>query len=306
VRLSVFSAVLYAAAVIASASHASAGDTPLADKMFREGQELLRAGRIPEACVRFQKSMAEDPQLGTLLNLAFCHEKANQPGKAWIEYRDAESRAASVGNKDREKFARDHRLELEKELMRCKVEGPPLPKEVRVDGDRVAKAETGEPFFVEPGLRKFGFVDKDGHVSVRDTLVQKGPFIQVLHAPAQTETDKERDKASVDKTTAAPPGPPWPWIAYGVGAAGLAVGATFGLLSLDKLADARRDPQGTSKDDAKTMALISDIGWITLVAGAATGTLLLLYPSDKPASVGSQSSLRVDTFGTGMRLTATF
>jgi predicted TPR repeat methyltransferase len=54
----------------------------VAEAVFREAQRLVGEGKVDEACAKFTESQHLDPQLGTLLNLAMCHEKQGRSATA--------------------------------------------------------------------------------------------------------------------------------------------------------------------------------------------------------------------------------
>jgi hypothetical protein len=88
--------------------------SPAAEKLFRDGKQLMKDGKLAEACDAFRKSQELEPRSGTLLNLGDCEEKrgrlataweafvasralANQRGEPRVE--EAEKRAAAVAPK---------------------------------------------------------------------------------------------------------------------------------------------------------------------------------------------------------------
>jgi hypothetical protein len=91
-----------------------------------------------------------------------------------------------------------------------------------------------------------------------------------------------------------------PWIAFGVGGAGLVVGGITGALALSKHSDlagkcsasACGPAEYSDVDSYNTLGLVSTVGFIVAGVGAAAGvTLLLLQP--KSSSAGTATGLQV-------------
>ena len=87
-----------------------------AERLFREGQKLLEERRYGEACPKFEAAYKKDQQLGTLLNLAYCHKEQGATWLAWVEFKEAEVKATELKRNDRRDFARQRMAELEKSL----------------------------------------------------------------------------------------------------------------------------------------------------------------------------------------------
>lgn len=68
-------------------------DRALAQAHFDEGRALLARGAIAAACPKFVESYQLEPALGTLLNLALCHEAQGRLASAWAEFNDARKAA---------------------------------------------------------------------------------------------------------------------------------------------------------------------------------------------------------------------
>jgi hypothetical protein len=94
----------------------SADERVLAETLFSAGRALMQEGRIPEACRKFEASQSVAPALGTLLNLALCHEKEGRLATAWVEFKQAFALALEKRDSDREAFAREHIRQLEPQL----------------------------------------------------------------------------------------------------------------------------------------------------------------------------------------------
>lgn len=98
-----------------AASPASAQDAgkkkDSAELLFQEGQQLIKDGKIADACPKFEQSQRLDPAIGTLLNLAQCYELLGRVASAWSSYVDAESMARDKKDK-RQKGAHARAAEL--------------------------------------------------------------------------------------------------------------------------------------------------------------------------------------------------
>jgi hypothetical protein len=60
-----------------------------AEALFRQGRNLMAAGKVADACIAFEESQKLQPAVTTLLNLAGCHEKLGQLATAWGLFLDA-------------------------------------------------------------------------------------------------------------------------------------------------------------------------------------------------------------------------
>src|SRR5579859_3208684 len=96
----------------------------VAEALFRDAQQLLAAGKTADACAKFTESQRLDPQTGTLLNLALCHDKQGRVATAWSEYGEVATQAARKGEAAREKFARSHAADAERRLAYVRLELP--------------------------------------------------------------------------------------------------------------------------------------------------------------------------------------
>jgi hypothetical protein len=77
-----------ALAVVLATGRARA-DKAAADAAFDQAKQLVAAGKIADACPKFEVSYNEDPQVGSLLNLADCHERVGRLATARAEFRSA-------------------------------------------------------------------------------------------------------------------------------------------------------------------------------------------------------------------------
>lgn len=122
-------AIVCAVASSAGAQSASAE----AEALFRQGRDLMKAGKLSEACAAFDQSQKLEPATTTLLNLAGCREKNNQLASAWGAFVDAERTTRSgtdSATKQLHQIAADKAMLLEPELSKLTInvpEGSRLP-----------------------------------------------------------------------------------------------------------------------------------------------------------------------------------
>ncbi|OJY29414.1 MAG: hypothetical protein BGO98_47000 [Myxococcales bacterium 68-20] len=295
-----------------------------AERLFREGQKLMEDRRYGEACPKLEAAYRKDQQLGTLLNLAYCHKEQGAVWQAWVEFKEAEVKATELKRADRRDFARQRMAELEKSLARVVVE--PQQKveltEVLVEERHVPEAEKGVTFASEIGQRKFTFRAKGKKQVVQLVTVVKGDRPQRIVVPAMEEEDNVPVAVEtpapriVEEPKRAPSTPAGEvrdgsgqrtvaLVLLGVGVVGAGIGTATGLMTLSNecTKSAKREnpagcpssPAGQDKTRAgETTGLIADISFG--VSGAALVTALVLYltaPSaPTSATVGAAKGAR--------------
>lgn len=296
VRSSSFScsaAIFLAVLVAAPAVHAD----PITDAedLFRRAKALIADKKYVEACPLLGESYRLDPGMGTLLNLALCHEEIGKTAAAWGEFRSVEqqARAAVPPNESRAQLAREHADRLQPRLSRVRVV---VPAESRAPGlvitiDGEAKAEplwAGVP--VDPGTRVIeasaaGKLPAIIKVKIDDEGVLETVTVPVLaDAPASivpaggARLDELEQYASnrARRTTG--------FVIAGIGLATLAVGAAFGVAGIindNEAKDCSPCVRGTAEasesDKATDRALVfANVANVTVPLGAL-GTLVGAY-----------------------------
>jgi len=148
-----------ALAATMSASIARAGDPAgssddlvKAGVAFREGRAALDAGRIEEACVSLDKSLALSRQLETLSAAARCHELLGKTATAWAERTEASVMATTAGQTDRAGVERDEASRLAARLSKLEIVAPKtVGLVVKRDGVVLTEAQLGVALAVDPG-----------------------------------------------------------------------------------------------------------------------------------------------------------
>src|SRR5258708_20703944 len=137
-----------------------------ADALFNEGQQLVSAGQTAAACEKLEESQREDPKLGRLLNVAYCHEQLDKIATAWSEYNQAVAVALQSHQAEREAFARGRAKELASKLSFVRLDLRPGAEitQVLVDGRPVQRDQWAVPFPIDPGSHELSF-GAPGHVT---------------------------------------------------------------------------------------------------------------------------------------------
>lgn len=178
-------------------------DVALAESLFRDAKRLMAESRFSEACPKFAESYRLDPGLGTLLNLAACHEAEGKLASAWAEFSDAAARAKRDGDADRQQFAEERVRAIEPRLARITISlqsGASVPGlVVKLDGREISSAAFGVAVPVDPGAHQ-----------VTASAPGKQSWAQNVQAPAQAANLNVTIPLLQDAPAAAPAPAPTP------------------------------------------------------------------------------------------------
>jgi hypothetical protein len=271
-------------ATLAVASFARA-DGGSAEQLFDEGRQLMNDGAYAQACPKLAASYAIDPALGTLLNLALCHERIGQIATAWQEYERGVADAERAHDDDRVRFATQRAALLERHVPHMTIHAPALAGLVVTrDGAAIDASSNRVP--IDPGphtieARAFGRI---AWSATRDVPAEGGEV--VIDVPDLAREPPPRHAWSQRNTGVA---------LGGAGTVFVVAGAIFGALAITRWSDAQPhcqqtpnglgcDPTGISlASDASTFAALSTTGFIIGAAGLATGIIVwLTAPRTRP------------------------
>jgi len=309
--LAFLAAVLASSVAGLAAAQPSPSDKALAEALFRDGRQLLEAGKLSAACGKFAESQRIDPKLGTLLNLATCHEQEGKTASAWAEFNEAASQAASANQPERVDFAKEHAAALEKRLIRVVLQMPNAPAGLKLalDDRDLSAAALGSAIPVDPGHHAIS-ASAPGKGTWSTTLEAKsGPATLPISIPALADAPS----SSPPPYASTPPNEPSEGTGEnrrtaglflgGVGLVGLGLGAGFGIHALSQQAVVEEhcsgiycDSAGLDADrSAHTSATISTIAFI---AGAAcTGAGAILFFTARPSKTKGSSAWRLPSVG---------
>ena len=311
------------AVMCATAPALADNDKAIAEALFRDAKALLAAGKVSDACDKFTESNRIDPKLGTLLNVASCHQQDGKTASAWAEFTEAATQARRANQTERLRFARQHADELEKALSRLTLEAKAARDvDVKLDGRAIGAAALGSSFPVDPGPHTILASAPGKKTWTRDVVVEKGPSSQTVSIPVlEEETTPTTPPAAALPAPApplpqppAPPGPPPEpsngggsqrligVIVGGVGLVAIGVGTYFGIRTFDKKSQGGKLCDGAAcsqagldaESDAHTSATISTIAVGVGAAALVTGIVIVLAaPSSSKSTQGLRLTPRI-------------
>jgi hypothetical protein len=295
---------------------AFAQTAPPAETLFEEGKALLQQGRYAEACAKLKASHDIDREaVGTLLNLALCHEAMHKHATAWVEFREVAARSANR-REDRVAVAREHEARLLPMLSYITIVVEPGARAagltVELDGSPIDDAAWGTALPMDPGTHVVrssapGLRTKTQQVVLADDKAERRTVsIAVLDPATPGEAPPPRTASSGHRT-----------LGFVLGAAGIASAATgvvFGIVAVNKNSRAKslcpsdRCPDRNTVTDAegelraaKTDAVVSNltvgVGALALVAGA------YLVLTSRTAARPPANALRVVPFASAQGAT---
>src|SRR5262245_31495840 len=153
-RRLIFTAAAFAWCLVTTGALAQSSDQrTLAEAFFQDGRRLLDEGKVAEACAKFGESQRIAPALGTLLNLAVCHEKQGKLASAWAEFTAVATQAARAGDADRKRFAAERLREIEPRVPKLVVsaEGVTPGMQIKLDGTSMGEGALGSSIPIDPG-----------------------------------------------------------------------------------------------------------------------------------------------------------
>lgn len=262
--------------------------------LFDEGRAAILRGDLELACSKFQESNRLDPAIGTTFNLANCEEQRERLFTAWALFREAVGRmkpddprlpvatkriAALDARVPRVVFVSDSRT--------------PAGTRVRLDDQELAAKSFGASIQLDPGqhrtvVRAPGSSPRastftiDAGETLTISLTPVDPAAAAPAAPSTTAATPARADDRVmgmNRSTAL--------VATGaVAVAGLLVGTVAGIVGLDAQStgnDGCSTKTRTCTQDgynanqrAKTLAVVSSIGFVVGVLGGGAATYVYL------------------------------
>ncbi len=275
-----------------------------AELLFRDGRELLERKEYQLACSKLDRSYKLDPALGTLILLAFCHEKVGLTATAYAEYTRAVEQAKRVGDEEKEVASRRWAEALLPKLSTVRVEVvAPVPGlRIKLAGSDLEQAQWDTRVVVDPGAHELR-ATAPGHVAyeTRVNVPKNGGTISVripALEPAPTESASGVSPQAGGFWQSPTPG----LVVAGVGVVGVGVGSYFGLRAIsrngesddfcddnNRCADRGLLLRDQALSDARVSTASMAVGVVALAAGA-----VLLWPHIAGRTSVTPEGARVD------------
>lgn len=329
-RSCLFTLALVGASAIAASAPAQSDDERIAaaEKLFQEGITALEAGDWDKACPKFTASMDLDRSVGTMLNVAKCHEHEGRLTAALADYREALDLNEKVTDTERRErvraYTQDKLEQLAPRVPRVRIQVSPEVDGLRVtrDGQDVPVASLSSPLRMDPGEHEV-VVSAPGHVEERRTIKltegQEQDLSIVLRpagdapaagAPGAIPSDPSEPYSPPPEQTAHNPLVPIGWGVAGVGVVGLGVGAVTGIMAIGQkstVEDLCPEPanctdEGVSEaETGSTLATVSTIGFIAGGVFTAAGLFLVFGTGGEGEATGLAPSIGPSHAGLTLR-----
>jgi len=325
-HLSVFTLLV---SLLAGRAHAQSGDSAaLAEQLFNQARDLVKANKWAEACPKFEASLRYDPVLGTRLNLATCYEHVGKLASAWGLYRESMEAAKKAGDSKRADYAQKQATALEPRLPKLAISAPankPAAFVVKRDGTTIDPGELGVALYVDPGTHEVT-ASAEGFepFSVTVTLVEgktETLAIPALVAKPVADTKPEVEQ-EVDTGEIIAKARKRKLIALGVGGGGvvaLGVGLVFGAKAMSSNDDAKKlcgddlrcSPENFDRgkklvSDSRSAGTISTVLVGVGVAAIAAGVVVFVTAPKAPERATARLVPVPHDSGAGLALVGTF
>lgn len=162
-------------AILCLAAPSAHAQSAQAEALFDDGNKLMAAGKLPEACGAFFESNRIEARAGTLIRLGECREANHQLASAWSAYKDALGRAKDPV---KVKLARDRVTALEPRLSYLTVTVAPA---ARVAG--LAISRDGAP--IDEGLFGHALPIDGGDYTIVARAPDHEEWSAVAHVPIE-------------------------------------------------------------------------------------------------------------------------
>jgi hypothetical protein len=338
-----FLPIFLLSSALTTPARAGTVDSAAAQALFERGRELMLEQRFQEACEKFAESQALEPEVGTLMNLALCHEQLGQLATAYLEYNDALASSLRASDTARVDLSRQRLAEIEPRLARVTiaVEEPKTSPGfwVKLDGISLGASALDTPIPVDLGRHEVeaGANGKSAvHVEVRiDRAGTTFPItiprlVEEPREPSELANSRaliravpdlgnEREPQHVaapvaDDDSARARTSMIAGVSIGVAAVATLVGTYFGIDAFNEWDERNRhctskgcdDEAVRAKSRAERSARMANLSFATAVLAGGVGLYVVVTANTKAGGVNGTSSAEASPTSTMLYATGSF
>jgi hypothetical protein len=282
VRAKVFIAV----ALCASSAWADGDAKQRAAERFEAARAMFARGEYAKAAEAFEQAASIAPHPAAFMDAAEAWERAGEPVRA----AEACDRIVAMPYIDA-RYADAANAVLRRNAPKIATLDVVAPSGARASVDGGAELSVPHRWRLAPGTHALVVVDTSKKARASSLELRGGESRIVDAAPPPPEPPRPARTPTpvVREEPPEPTGPPaGAWIAFGVAAAALGVGVTFGVMTLKSRDDYNAVPDQATADAFFRNRAITDVGLFTGLAAAGVGVAILVFSSAKakPTSVG--------------------
>jgi len=263
-------------------------------QLFTEGSAMMEQGQFAEALPLLERAQKAQPGIGTMFNIAICHQKLGRLGTAYRKFREVEQLARASGKQARADAAHEKLAEIKARVPAFAIAtSDPDEVTVRVDGDALRKDEWS--FYpIDPGEHR-----------IEAIAAAKKPWTATFPTPAEGKVepitipvlDVAKDTKVITVTKETTSGRrTLGFILGGVGLAGVVTASVTGILLISDHATTNekcpnkvcRNPDGTVNEEGKDavdrgriLLPVNAIAWGVAAVGLGAGAFFLLTSGKK-------------------------
>jgi len=272
----------------------NASESASAEALFEAGKGLMAEGKMAAACPKFEESLKLDNAIGTRFQLARCYESLGRTASAWSLYLDVAAKARTLGQTEREAYARSEAARLRPTLSNLTISVAPEQRvnglEVTRNGAPVGSGQWDVALPVDPGHHQLtanapGKKPWAGSIDVKGNAERNTFKLPPLQDAPPVEAFDENEGAAKGGLR------PLQWAGIGTAGAGvvaLGVAGFFALRAKNKDAESGCDGGACKNDTALSInsqaRSAGDVATVATLAGGvliAVGATLVLIPAPK-------------------------
>lgn len=303
-RIAILFAFVMALGVLPSIAWATgpSQDAAAAEVLFRAGLAARNKGDWNTALSKFKASMDLDPAVGTLINIAKCHEHEGKLAAAYSDLKRAlvlnRGTPGAQRKKELERTARGLLIDLEPRISKLTIVVRERPNGLKITRDEMdVVAALGDALPVDPGVHEIQ-ASAPGFVEEKHTVTLVEGESATVELSLVRKTVSKRQVAT--------------YVAGGVGVAGLVLGGVMGAVVISKKGeyDANCGESGgfvhsldctkaglAVVEAAKTPSLLSTIGFGAGIAGGVTAAVLMA--TERKRTSGASEKVHVGILSAG-------